>query len=355
MTRVCYLIGTLDPGGAERQLINVVNALPEWVEPTIFVLRSRLALRTQIKNPRARVHVIGLRSRVDLLRWMSLYNRLRRSKPDVLHSHMLLSNLASRLLRPATGTRTLINQEHGLSLWKRGFLNTVDFLSHRVADQIIVVSKASRDSRLLRAHLDPSLITILPNAIDWPVLSAIPREPSHSDTPVWGVAARLVPIKRIHLAIQLLARVRRKGVDARLLIAGDGPERAVLVNHARELQVQPAVSFLGHLDDMAQFYSKVDIVLLTSELEDCPMSVLEGLACGRFIAATQVGGVPELLTTETDSATFDPESSWEPIVNTLSRIPAGYDSPKNRNYARQFDIDTHVERLLLIYDRLLRR
>lgn len=348
--RVCYVIGTLDTGGAERQLITLVNALPSHVEPFVFVLRPQLALRAQLTNPRARVCVVGLRSKLDVAGWAKLARELRRARPDVLHSHMLLSNLATRAFRSASRTRLLINHEHGLSLWKSGPLNLVDRLSHRMADRIIVVSNASRDSRLARERLDPTRLVVVPNAIDWEHWNSMAPVNNTQSQPTWGIAARLVPIKRIHLAIELLHKVHSKnGAKPQLLIAGEGPERQRLENLVGVLDLWHAVTFLGHVEDMASFYKGLDVVLLTSQLEDCPLAIIEGLACGRFIVATRVGGVPELLPADTDSFIIDNESFLSDASNVLSNVPAGFNSQRNRAYARRFDVRDHVRRILEIY------
>ncbi len=347
--RVAYVISTLDAGGAERQLLNLINALPARVEPAVFVLRPRLALKNELTNPRARIRVIGMRSRVDVRGWAALAWQLRRFKPDVIHSHMLLSNLAGRMFRDVARTGLLVNHEHGISTWKGRLINELDHISHRRADTIVVVSNASKQRRLQVARLDPERVIVVPNALDWHEWSSVSAAPSAGPGATWGIAARLVPIKRVELALELLAAARRQGGQQRLLIAGDGPERATLQARSAALGLGSAVTFLGEIHEMRRFYEQVDVVMLTSISEDCPMVVLEGLACGKFVVATAVGGVPELLGSLSGACLIDAEDV-SGAAQRLLDVPAGYDSRENREYARRFDIRDYVNRMLAIYE-----
>lgn len=343
---VAYVISTLDTGGAEVQLVNVVNALPPEIDPVVFVLRDALALRDRITNPRARVHVVGLRARWDVLGWLELGRELRRLKPSVVHSHMLLSNLAVRGLSPLCGIRRVINHEHGLSAWKGRTIAAADRATQRLADVIIVVSEASRKVRVERSNVPADRFAVLPNPIDCAYWSAVTPAPA-GEFSTWGIAARLSWVKRIEIAIRMLDRARSRGNRHRLVIAGDGPERAGLEALVRELELEDSVDFLGEISDMRGFYSRIDALLLTSSSEDCPMTVLEGLASGKFVAATPVGGVPELLAGMRDGCLIEDEDE---ALGQLMQVPAGFDSPSNRQLAQRFDVRSYVERLLELYD-----
>lgn len=344
--RLAFIISTLDTGGAEIQLLNTLNALPRGLDVKVFVLRDRLELAAKLDNPDVRLEVVGLRARWDARAWRRLARGLREFRPDVIHSHMLLSNWAARALAPVCGLPRVVNHEHGLSTWKGAFLNGVDRFSQSLADKVVVVSRASMQARILNAGLDERRVVVMPNAIDWQRLSKIRRAPGNRRT--WGIAARLTDIKRIDVALELLARSQTAGFDGQLLIAGDGPLRGELEALAARLGVAEATQFLGRVEDMASFYSQVDVVLLTSSSEDCPMTLLEALAAGRFVAATPVGGVPELLEGLRDTTLIDVEH-LDATAARLSDVPAGFDSPENRSAAERFDIARYVRALFDVY------
>lgn len=347
--RIAYLISTLEPGGAERQVINTVNGLPDWIHGTLFVLRDQVRLAEQLSNPRVQLRVIGLKGRGDVQGWARLANELRAQRPDILHSHMALSNLGARLLRPWIRPGALINHEHGLAGWKGPALRWAERASQRLADRIVVVSRASLKVRVERSKVDPERLTVLPNAIPYDVMRAVPPAPSNRETATWGIAARFHPKKRVDLAIDLVAEARRQGYRRKLLIAGEGEDLDRLQAHARSLGVEDSVEFLGHVADMPGFYASVDVVLLTSETEDCPMTVLEALAAGKFMAATAVGGVPELLENAADACLITDTVNLEPAVKALVAVGPGFDSAKNRAYAERFSIEAYVAQLTSLY------
>jgi glycosyltransferase involved in cell wall biosynthesis len=352
--KVAYVISTLDTGGAERLLVNLVNNLPKHTVPSILVLRRRTTIAHQINNPRARIKVIGLRSLADMRAWTKLAMELRRFRPDVIHSHMTLSNWACRLLKPLSGARALVNHEHGLSAWRTLPQQMFDRLLAPLANRIVVASETSRKIRVERFGISERRISVIPNALDCSFWSTPPPSQGHGCATRWGIAARLIPLKRIDLALQLLTEARKGGYPCELWIAGDGPEKPRLEERIEDLGIQAAVRFLGHVEDMRNFYSEIDVFLVTSASEDCPMSVLEALASGRFVAAMGVGGLPELLEKVRDSMVIEEDGDISAAAKALARVPAGFDSESNREYCRRHDIHAYVQRTISMYEKLLK-
>jgi N-acetyl-alpha-D-glucosaminyl L-malate synthase BshA len=102
-------------------------------------------------------------------------------------------------------------------------------------------------------------------------------------------------VKRVLDCIRILAEVR-KSVPARLLMAGDGPERPPAEHLARSLKVDQHVLFLGKQNHVERLIPLADVLLMPSEMESFGLAALEAMACGVVPVATRVGGVPELIT-----------------------------------------------------------
>ena len=107
------------------------------------------------------------------------------------------------------------------------------------------------------------------------------------------------PVKRVADCIRILAEVR-KHVPARLLMAGDGPDRSPSEHLARDLKVDRHVLFLGKQDHVERLIPLAHVLLMPSELESFGLAALEAMACGVVPVATRVGGVPELITDKED-------------------------------------------------------
>lgn len=142
--------------------------------------------------------------------------------------------------------------------------------------------------RLPRDH-----IRYVPNGIDLSRFSPRQRA-TPADEAVIGTVAALRPEKNLLRLLGAVARVRKRR-PVRLAIVGDGPERPSLAAHAAELGIEPFVTFHGHQPDPAPFYSGFDLFALSSDTEQMPISVLEAMASGLAVVATDVGDVRAML------------------------------------------------------------
>jgi len=128
------------------------------------------------------------------------------------------------------------------------------------------------------------------------------------------------PVKRVLDCIRILAEVR-KSVPARLLMAGDGPERGPAEHLARQLKVDRHVNFLGKQNHVERLIPLAHVLLMPSEMESFGLAALEAMACGVVPVATRVGGVPELITDGEDGyleAVGDIEAQAARVVALLS-------------------------------------
>jgi len=142
--------------------------------------------------------------------------------------------------------------------------------------------------------------TVVPNVInlDRFRVSAAPRPPAGAGAgPVLLVARHLEPIYDNQTALRAFALLRVRHADARLIIAGSGPDGPMLAALAQELGIAAAVHFTGRVDNatMGALYRESDIMLNPSLVDNMPNSVLEALASGVAVVSTDVGGVPYLV------------------------------------------------------------
>ena len=107
------------------------------------------------------------------------------------------------------------------------------------------------------------------------------------------------PVKRVQDCVRILEQVRRE-IPAHLYMVGDGPERGPAERLAIELGLESHVTFMGKQDHIHRLLPGMDVLLLPSELESFGLAALEAMACGVPPVATNVGGVPELITSGVD-------------------------------------------------------
>jgi glycosyltransferase involved in cell wall biosynthesis len=173
---------------------------------------------------------------------------------------------------------------------------------------------------------------------------------------------RFVPIKNTALLIEALARIRSAESTAHLLLVGEGPERRALEQQAARLGVAGAVTFAGYVpqDQLAPYYRAADVFALASAFDNSPNVVLEAMACGLPIVATDVGGVAELVVADRGGSLV-PRADAAAMADSLARWLLDPDRRRGaRAVNRQMVIERHswrasAERLLEVYRDVLDR
>ena len=162
-------------------------------------------------------------------------------------------------------------------------------------------------------------IRYIPNGVDLARFGTL--SPVSENPPIIGTVAALRPEKNIGRLLQAFALVRQ-AMPARLVIVGDGPERAGLEDMAATLGVAEDVRFTGHLQEPRLEYAGFDLFALSSETEQMPLSVLEAMAAGLPIIATDVGDIGVMLSAENASFVVqrDPGSLAAALMAVL-RLP----------------------------------
>lgn len=348
--KLAYLISTLDGGGAERQLINDINAIDlTKFDVKIFVLKNQISIASQI-NRDVQIEVLNVNTYYNPLGVYSALRQIKKYNPDILHSIMYASNLISRFYKARYHSVKVINHIHGLGSWIRNRHLILDRLFLDFVDKIIVVSKKSKQLRLEREKYPEQLVTVLYNAIDTDKYKPVKLNLRRSLT--LGTASRLIPLKQIHLAIELVNFCLQNGFDIHFKIAGIGREEERLKALVQKLKIGHKVHFLSFVDDMPGFYNEIDCFILCSRTEDLPMTIIESFSSGLRVIAPNIGGIEELLDGREGLLTksFEDESDKKLLLEYLKTIKGKAYSSKNRKFAKEnFDQIARMEKLEGLY------
>ena len=249
----------------------------------------------------------------DIRAMFRLARLIRRERPAILHTHTAKAGAVGRIAALLAGSARppiIVHTFHGHVL--RGYFNPLTTLGFRTLERwlarittvLVAVSPEVRDD-LVRLRVAPeskfSVIRLgiqLDERID--ALDDARAETRRQlgvspDAFVVGWVGRMTAVKRTDDVLKALQRLVDGGVDAYLLLVGDGPDRDHLEQYAHELGVTKRCLFLGYQEDVGRFYSAIDALLLPSANEGTPVSVIEALAAGRPAVATRVGGVPDVV------------------------------------------------------------
>jgi len=237
----------------------------------------------------------------------------RREPVDLVHLHYAVPHAASALVAAqvlGAAAPAMVITLHGTDVTKLGShpsLHAVTAFALEGCAGLTTPSHYLRGQAVDHFGLAPDRIEVIANFVDLERF-APPRRRDRAQlsglfaTPESGPEAGPVlfhvsnfrPIKRPLDLIEVLARIRRT-MPARLVLVGDGPERAAVEARARELRVADAVCSLGRRRDFASLLAHADGFLLTSENESFGVAALEAMASGVPVFGYQVGGVPEVV------------------------------------------------------------
>lgn len=306
--KLAYVITTLDVGGAEGQLALLVEGLDRGrFEVLVVTLGDESALTTRLR--RAGIQVTALRLRTAAgrhgLRVPSavsrLLNEIRRFRPAIVHGVLihgcLLGGFAARVQR----VPVFISSRRGLASLKTGsrVMLAMESWVNRFTRVVIANSEAVRADTIQNEQLATDKVCVIHNGIDPRGYASVPDEALRADLnlrdgdPVIGVNANFIRYKGhvpfFHAFAQLVADHPR----AVVLLIGDGPERASCEALARQLRIAHAARFLGTRSDVPRLLSIVDFVVHPSLSEGFPNAVLEAMASGKPVIATNVGGSAE--------------------------------------------------------------
>lgn len=281
-----------------------------------------------------------------------------RLRPDVVHSHSGVWGRACRAARMA-GIRRTVHTVHGKPDQDPWFDIPLRKWEARMTDRIVTVSAPLAEDLVVRVGVDRSKISICENGVDSSKFtpdaldrSLIRRALDVSDRLVFGVVARLVSVKNLHVLIEAFAEIRSKiPLEHRpvLLLVGAGPLELELRSIAEHWGLAESCRFLGERADTDRVHRAIDIFVLPSLAEGTSISILESMASGALVVATPVGSNPKLLgRNERGILASGPDRSS--IAAAMLTAASSYQDAKLQKAARDFVVEHYsVERMTADY------
>ena len=331
MIRLFFLIRSLDYGGAQRQLIELVKGLDKQrFEVTVCTFYDGGELAAEVEalpgvrfvslSKRGRWHVVGFLAR--------LRAAVRVARPHLVHGYMSIANECALLMAHWSGAKCVWGMRasnHELrGVAQRAF--EAGALLSRFADAIILNSEAGRTHYTKHGYA-PERMTVIPNGIDCVRFRPRPEE-GPPIREAWGIpagarlvglVARLDPAKDHPTFIRAAALVAKAYPTARFVCVGSGGSvySARLASEARELGLE--MVWAGAREDMSAVYNALDIAVLSSSSEGFPNVVGEAMASGKPCAVTQVGDAAMLVG---DTGTSVPFGDAAALANGISTLLA---------------------------------
>jgi glycosyltransferase involved in cell wall biosynthesis len=305
----------------------------------------------------------------DVRALLSLYRLFRTERPDIVHSRTakarFLAPVAARLARVPTVVQTI----HGFS-----FNNEIDRhkwlyvrlerLAARCCHCNVVVSEADMEEGLRRRIFTPERATMIRSGVDLHKMrdadadrvASLRAEYEIPGGSIVLLVGRLSPPKTPEVFVDAAARVVESHRDVRLLLVGDGPKRMAVAAQIERLRLQRNVLMLGLRSDVPELVAASDVVVHSSTHEGLPKTVLEGIAAGKPVIATAVGGVPAVLENGVSGLLVEPLDP-EGLAAAMTRLLDDHGMGESLASAAakrlpEFSLDRTVEDTEQLYERL---
>jgi glycosyltransferase involved in cell wall biosynthesis len=385
--RVLYVNHTAEVSGAERSLLELIEALPKMVEPLLATPEGRLEeearrrgiATTKISGTAGSLKLHPTRTPkalAEISRSAAEVRRAaRRHRAVLIHANSVRAGVALALARPAPATvvhvRDCLPPGRVSATTMRLVASTATTLVANSGYTAASVRRLAPGAPLQVVHNPVDLDRWDPSRID----RVHARARLHEVRPralLLGVVAQLTPWKGQDTAVEALRLLRQGGIDAHLLLIGSAKFRSPSTRFDNEsfvagLQRQvlaaglaSRVSFLGERDDVPDLIAALDVLLLPSWEEPFGRALVEAMALGVPVVATSVGGPPEILSDGGEGFLVEPRdpAAWAAAVARFAEsMTLGQEMglAGRRRVEQAFGLDRHVEAILDVYERALGR
>lgn len=359
MLRVLMLSTDLEPGGLPLRLVRLASKLLQNrnIEPIVGCLSRPGPLSNMLAESGIDIFSCDAAGPWDATCLARLTRHVARFDPDVIHASLCHANLAARLVgrhdrdRPIITATVTIERERAWHRWAEAV--TIGRSNVHVAN-----------SRAVAAHLrdelcfPPDRLVVIPNGMDLDVVDRtlpISRE-AHDIKPdakliVW--AGRMDPIKGLDTFVDAVRAVEGR-VSVHAVLLGDGPERPRIASRISDMGLSRIIRLPGWRDDVTSWLKTADCLLFPSRTEGCPNVVLEAMACGCPVIASDIPAIRELIDPGVSGwlCSADDVGAFEMALKELCENPARGRilAAAARTRARtDFTLDLAVERWTSLY------
>lgn len=372
---IAHVIYRFDIGGLENGLVNLINGMPEdRYRHAIVCIDRATAFSGRLRGGDVELVSIHKKPGRDPAAAWRLYRVFRRLEPDILHTRNL-GALDALLPAFLAGVKWRIHGEHGWDVSDHQATSRKNRLIRRMHAPLvttyIALSRQIEDYLCSRVGIDRRKIARIPNGVDTRRFRPAPDRASlktalfpmfDADTRIIGTVCRLDPVKDPLNLLNAYACLLEASPKLRertgLVVVGDGPMRGAVEQELDRLAIRDRSLIAGSREDVPALLQAMDVFVMPSLAEGISNTILEAMATGLPVLATDVGGNRELIV-DGETGTVVPSS--DPRALALALVDYVQDEAMAEGHGRagrervedEFSLDTMVDRYVAVYDSLL--
>jgi len=363
---VCRVITRLPRvGGIEERLAAIAPRLNEGgFRVRVVVIHERGGLSDEIEASGVPVDFVRLKSRLSPSGLRALAAYFREHEVDIVHAHMYRSYIPSSIAAGMARTPVMLGQVHNIDTWESPRQLWLDRALWRWRTGTIVVSERVKENVIDALGCPAECVHVLYNGIDTAkfrdaaVVPELRRELGIADgETVAVVVARLHAKKNHALLLRALSEAGDDAGNLRVVVVGDGAEESNLKRMAQDLGLARRVIFVGPRSDVERFFKMADFSALPSLKEGFSNAVIESLAAGCPVIATDVGGNREAIL-DGRTGLLVPSGESGPLSDAIVQFAGDADLRRRMSEAcalraEDFSLDAMVHTTRELYTRLL--
>jgi len=301
---ILRIITWLPIGGIERRIVALLPHLDKTrFNVSLCCIKRRGVLADELENLGVPVYLSPMRSRLNPIDLWKLAKLIKNLKIDIIHTQMYRSNVTGTIAGKLAGVPIIISNVHIVNEWESVRQLLMDKFLMRFRSKIVAVSEKVRECVIEKIKISLDKCTVIYNGIDLRRFQSVPiLDESYyqslglnKNDKIVIMAARLVKIKNHSCLFRAVKTVLESFTDIKFLLAGDGALKDELKAEVDKLGIKNNVIFAGVMDDMEKLYAVSHISVLPSDREGFSNVIVESMASGLPVIATDVGGNSEAI------------------------------------------------------------
>ncbi|MBI4686387.1 MAG: glycosyltransferase [Nitrospirae bacterium] len=308
-------------GGQEKRVLAEAAGLSQQGHYTAIACRGHARIKEEAVKLGIDVHVVPMKKPYDIVSIIKLAKLFREYKIDIVNTHSGVDSWIGGLASKIAKVPVLVRTRHLNIPLRKSLLNFI----HYLPDVYITCGNNMRNNLVASCGFRADKVVSIPTGVGMEFFD-VTRTPQaklkyglNMDSVVITNAGILRSVKGHEITLRAVKPVLQSIPHARFLIVGDGPLRGALEKLAEELGISRYVIFTGFIEDIPEIYSFTDVAVLSSWSEGLPQSLLQAMAAGVPVVATNVGGVPEVVTDQKTGILVEP-GDYEGLAKGIIRI-----------------------------------
>jgi len=363
--KIVHVLPMIFSGGAERLVVDILKKInKEQFDVSLLCFRcgdNEVNLwREELKLADISVAYINkdgerfsnIFSKLNIL--FRLFAFFKKTKPDIVHTHLLGPDFLGRIAARLAGVEKVLNTEHNfVDVYKRSEIFFRKFSSY-FSDSIIAVSGAVRDNLLKNNVCKKDKVVVIHNGIDISCVNSYIKNYSIKSGIVIGAIGRLTYQKGFDYLIDALALL--PGLKYKCLIAGDSDPVSTLkdglMRKIKNHNLEENIKLIGFQEDPIEFFKKVDIFCMPSRWEGFSLALLSAGACALPIIASDIKSIKEVLVNDHDACLFK-SGDVNDLSNKISDLSSNLEKRKSigKNMHKKVVDNFSIEKMVKNYEK----